>query len=351
MSSYLVNSETINKIVAGLGVANQAAELPDVLKFDDPADFGVTLYQMNLNAVEQRYPDCIGNPDNLPGEVDADGHHKPYKYSYIEVTTVSDLSDTIREYLYQCSEGDVHTLPLFAALDAFYEAIKMVQEKEKAAAQVEHQKEVAKTEYINATDTAKLLRTQLAKNFPGVKFSVKTEKYAGGASIDITWTDGPAEKEVKKVSDAFSGSGFDGMADYKTSNAAWLSPDGSVIFAECESYGGDNYTATKPHPEAKRVSFGADYIFEHRHFTPEFAKPIIKAVCDEFGKPEPKYYENKNGKEILLDWDSLSPNWGDLDHFINQQIWDRLNGKLPEPTQPEPVKKARASSATYGMKF
>jgi len=381
MSSYLCGSETINKIVNGIGEANRAGVTPDALKFDDPADFGVTLYGMNLNAVEQRYPDCIGNPDNLPGETDAEGHHKPYKYNYVAVGTVAEFADSLREYLYQCAEGSVSELPLFRSLDAFYNTLQSAIKSEQKKAQAELQIERNKTEYIGATETAKMIRARLASKFPGVKFSVKTEKYAGGASIDITWTDGPAADEVKKISNAFSGKSFDGMNDYANSNDAWMLPDGSVIFAECENYRGENYTAQKPHPEAKRVHFGADYIFENRSYSVEFAKPIIKAVCAEFGKPEPKYYEHTAGKIIILDWDSLDSAWGDLAHHINREIHDRLNGKQPEaqqpeptaireiaqanpdriiickPTphteaqQPEPVTKARTSSAPYGMKF
>ena len=53
--------------------------------------------------------------------------------------------------------------------------------------------------YISATDTAKLLRVALAKVFPGVTFSVRSKSYAGGASIDVAWTDGPPSRRVKPI--------------------------------------------------------------------------------------------------------------------------------------------------------
>ena len=47
--------------------------------------------------------------------------------------------------------------------------------------------ELTKTEKINlgTTEIAKRIRKQLKTEFPGCKFSVTTEKYAGGSSINI----------------------------------------------------------------------------------------------------------------------------------------------------------------------
>lgn len=81
---------------------------------------------------------------------------------------------------------------------------------------------------VSATDTAKLVRHALKLDFPGVKFQVKTSKYAGGASLDVFWTDGPPASQVERTLRPFEGSGFDGMQDLKTSHEAWLWPDGSA---------------------------------------------------------------------------------------------------------------------------
>ena len=43
------------------------------------------------------------------------------------------------------------------------------------------------TKYLSCAETAKLVRTALKKNFPGVKFSVRSSVYSGGASIDVSW--------------------------------------------------------------------------------------------------------------------------------------------------------------------
>src|ERR1700722_15654415 len=69
------------------------------------------------------------------------------------------------------------------------------------------------TEYVSTTDTAKLVRAALKKAFaspyPGVRFSVRSDKYAGGASVNVTWTDGPQIDAVDAVVKPYSGAGFD----------------------------------------------------------------------------------------------------------------------------------------------
>ena len=47
--------------------------------------------------------------------------------------------------------------------------------------------------------TAKAIRKELKKNFPDVKFKVRSSIYSGGNSVDIFWTDGPSERAVDKV--------------------------------------------------------------------------------------------------------------------------------------------------------
>lgn len=120
--------------------------------------------------------------------------------------------------------------------------------------------------YIPVADTAKLIRPLLKAAFPGVKFSVKSDSYAGGASIDISWTDGPSKKAVEKIAKPFAGAGFDGMIDMKYSKSAWLLPDGTATWGSSSGTGDSRgsepgYKYEKPHPDAKKVHFGSDYVF------------------------------------------------------------------------------------------
>ena len=149
------------------------------------------------------------------------------------------------------------------------------------------------TEYLSAAETAKLIRAQLKKHFPTCKFYVNSKVYSGGASIDIDWIDGPTENEVKRITSAFNGAGFDGMVDYKTSHDAYLLPDGSAAFAKTEDnyYTTTHYTA--PTPEAKQVHFGADYVFTSRSYSPEFVNRVLSPICAEYGVEMPELYAGK----------------------------------------------------------
>lgn len=112
-------------------------------------------------------------------------------------------------------------------------------------------------DYLSCAETAKLLRQALKEAFPGVKFSVKSSTYAGGASIDVKWTDGPLASQVKAVCDPFEGSYFDGMIDFK--GASYASLDG------------------------KPVRFGADFIFENRQYSDELLERAIATIAGGYG--------------------------------------------------------------------
>ena len=63
---------------------------------------------------------------------------------------------------------------------------------------------------------AKNIRTELRDAFPGIKFSVTSDSYSMGCSVDVRWTAGPTEKEVDAVIGDYCNSEFDGMQDLST---------------------------------------------------------------------------------------------------------------------------------------
>jgi hypothetical protein len=67
--------------------------------------------------------------------------------------------------------------------------------------------------YESATETAKKVKKELKKYFPGVKFSVTSEKYSMGSRVIIFWTDGPIQEDVQLVAACFQSCSFDGMDD------------------------------------------------------------------------------------------------------------------------------------------
>lgn len=141
------------------------------------------------------------------------------------------------------------------------------------------------TEFISCADTAKLIRRQLKAQFPGVKFSVRSHTYSGGASIDVGWTDGPKESRVESVVGVFAGGRFDGMIDLAYSVTSFLHEDGRASLA-CD---GGTTGSRGSNPErlgdpldgsAREVMFMADYVFTNRHISDDFA-----GRCASFGKP------------------------------------------------------------------
>jgi hypothetical protein len=138
------------------------------------------------------------------------------------------------------------------------------------------------TRRLSCAETAKLIRPILAKNFPGIKFSVRSSTYSMGASIDVSWDMGPATREVDKVIGGFEGSSFDGMNDLKSYQDCWLLPDGSAQLAyRPDSNGGSipEYVSDAPHPNAELVSFGADSVHTNRNCPNEIEEQLAKDMC------------------------------------------------------------------------
>ena len=124
-------------------------------------------------------------------------------------------------------------------------------------------------QYLSCAETAKLVRAALKESFPGVKFSVKSSVYSGGASINIRYENGPSYDQVKAVVGMFEGAYFDGMTDYKGSNYGSL--------------------------DGQEVRFGADYIFVNRKFTKSFLEGAVESVCKYYGLAVPNVVEGYDG--------------------------------------------------------
>ncbi|WP_027730081.1 LPD29 domain-containing protein [Variovorax paradoxus] len=115
------------------------------------------------------------------------------------------------------------------------------------------------TKYISCAETAKLIRKALKESFPGIKFSVRSSVYSGGASVSVGWTDGPNRAQVEAVAGVFKGAYFDGSIDLKGSTYALI--------------------------DGEQVSFGADYVFCRREYSDAMVDKAIAAVCRFWGIP------------------------------------------------------------------
>lgn len=121
---------------------------------------------------------------------------------------------------------------------------------------------------MDAADVAKLARKVLRAAFPGVTFSVKTSRYAGGSSVRVRWTDGPTVAMVDALVGGFHGCDFDSMQDLQTRRGA-------------QHVAGVGL-----------VEFGNSYIFTDRDLSPAFRARLEAYVTRNCGAGNKYEHEN-----------------------------------------------------------
>lgn len=145
---------------------------------------------------------------------------------------------------------------------------------------------------------AKNIRTELKQAFPSVKFSVKTEKYSGGNSVNIYWTDGPTDKQVKEIVDKYQEGHFDGMIDcYEYSRSPWT-----------DVFGGSRYVST------------------NRSFSDKLVTRAIVKIAEEYGiNGIPTVEDYTKGQA----YGSPFPDNGPCDHYWTwQSLINRTAGEI-----------------------
>lgn len=120
------------------------------------------------------------------------------------------------------------------------------------------------------TLAAENIRRELARSFPGIKFSVKSKKFAGGDEVTVRWEDGPTAAEVNKVVMKYRPYGPDVSGDfwdYKPERAAWSEVFGKTRFVL-------SFRSWSENTERVLVS----YFKDHR----------IENTSDYYWQPEPR---------------------------------------------------------------
>ena len=141
--------------------------------------------------------------------------------------------------------------------------------------------------YIGAADTARLVRSALGIAFPGFKFRVRSDNFAGGCSVDVAWTDGPTEQSVDAAISGIVGRGFDGMIDMAYDSDCWIDPvAGTVGFAGTEGTEGSRGYVPRVRGDgpagASLVSFGP-YISTQRRESPGSRSLAVDALRADYG--------------------------------------------------------------------
>ena len=94
------------------------------------------------------------------------------------------------------------------------------------------------------TAAAKAIRTELKNAFPAVKFSVRSHS----CSINVTWTNGPTQKQVAEYTWKYTNGTFNGMVD-------------------CYEYANDGRLG------------GADYVFCQREYSEQAKASAIQTLA------------------------------------------------------------------------
>jgi hypothetical protein len=128
MSAFVVSRRTMDRCVHGILNSGEYKFAGESLRLDTPADrrrvgqvIGRALYDMNVRAVMQRYPDCVDDPTSMPGPDGA----ADLPAAYVPTPPTSKtwgVHNTLKALVclrYQCSEGDIPNSDLWRELDSF----------------------------------------------------------------------------------------------------------------------------------------------------------------------------------------------------------------------------------------
>jgi hypothetical protein len=196
------------------------------------------------------------------------------------------------------------------------------------------------TEYLSCAETAKIVRKALKENFPGQTFSVRSDTYSMGASIDVRWTDGPTTEEVDKVVGMYEGAGFDGMIDLKYYHTHYRMPDGRIIYGGTDGTEGSmgvhpRHNVPKP-AGAVAIHMGADYIHTNRDYSPELLQLAVDTVAKRYNLPAPALIVSSYGVHIDRSGDNVGNGYFTLGDLAYQEA--AKISLYKKPAKPEPPK-------------
>lgn len=97
--------------------------------------------------------------------------------------------------------------------ETFAAAIEQVKKNQDAREEYKKKQKEAGGYKSSAASCAEAIRAELKAKFPGYKFTVRSSNFAGGNSVDISWTDGVTVGEVEAITNKYQYGSFNGMED------------------------------------------------------------------------------------------------------------------------------------------
>lgn len=181
-----------------------------------------------------------------------------------------------------------------------------------------------------------------AAAFPGVKFSVSVRR-GWGADFDLTWTDGPTEKEFKEKTD------LNLFCSRRDTFNGW-DDSNDVIFSEFAEFArltmgsnGGNIKITREMSDEARAALLADI----------FAAVPAAAVTDKYGYYRTYNYSAQEAEAVAVAlgvdvFDVFANGYAENAAALARRAWNlRSYTKTtePEPTDPTPTKHTEAAPA------
>ena len=122
MSAYVVDNETINGVLGWLNRAQHRQAMYAASRLDSagyPVDqtdrleaLGQAMYQLNIEAVRERYPG--ESDDTLPGPIGP----KEYTFNFgTPMVSVHQALKSLECWSYQCAEGDIPKRKLYQTME------------------------------------------------------------------------------------------------------------------------------------------------------------------------------------------------------------------------------------------
>ena len=126
------------------------------------------------------------------------------------------------------------------------------------------------------------IRKELKKEFPDIKFTIKSQSYSGGNSVRISWFDGPPSVVVREFTDKYQYGNFNGMEDiYEYSNNRTDLPHQvKYVFASSE-ISPARYEAVK---NQIAEAYGCD-VNDWEDVKKKLGQPIDRVVYQEIEQP------------------------------------------------------------------